>query len=108
MPLQLIARDAARSDDDHFTILQDLRQITFQQGPYMRNRFLNIFAIGPDETTERYVIVPDLDLSSFAQQMLNQLYLRAFAQVVGGGFEAESKNSDVFLSGVEHHFDGPF
>src|SRR5258707_2270674 len=107
MPLQLVPRDAARADDDHFTVLQDLCEITFEQRPYMRNRLLNIFPIGPDETTERHVIVPDLDFSSFTQQMLDQLYLRALPQVVGGGLEAQPKNSDVFLSGVEHHFDGP-
>src|ERR1700730_2249950 len=108
MTLQLVPRDAARADDNYFTILQDLCEITFQQGPYVRNRFLNIFPIGPDETTERYVIVPDLDFSSFAQQMLNQLHLWAFPQVVGGSLEAQPKNGDVFLSRVEHHLNSSF
>src|SRR5258708_29307012 len=98
MPLQLVPRDAARADDDDFTILQDLCEITFEQRPYMWNGLLNIFPIGSYETTKRYIIVPDLDFSSFAQQMLDQLYLRAFAQVIGTGLEAQSKNSNVFLS----------
>ena len=54
------AIDAARADDDHFGLGERAREIRAEQGTHVRNDFLDVLAVRPDEVAERNVVVPDL------------------------------------------------
>src|SRR5579859_3131939 len=104
--LQLVSRDTPGRNNDDLGILQNLAEIVLEQQTDVRNRLFNVFAIGADKPPQGYVVIPDFDVASFAQQVLDELHLRAFPKVVGRSLETQSQNRDLFLALLEHHVHG--
>ena len=64
-------------------------QVVREHRTNVRNHFLDVLAVGTDQAADGDVFVPDLDFTALSQQALDQLYLRAFAQVVRVGLEGQ-------------------
>src|SRR6266403_2410105 len=72
----------------------------------MRNDLFDVLAIGTGEAAKRNVLVPNFYFEALAHEALDQLHLRALAQIVGAGFEAESELRNFLFARTHHHFDG--
>src|SRR5467141_2370212 len=72
----------------------------------MRNDLFDVLAIGTGEAAKRNVLVPNFYFEALAHEALDQLHLRALAQIVGAGFEAQSELCNFLFARVYHHFDG--
>src|SRR5712692_2212413 len=106
MSAQCFLVESASCDHDHVCVLQHLLEAGAQQRTNMRNYLLNVLAIGADEPAQRDVVIPDLDLAALTEQALDQLHLRALAQVVRRGFETQTQHGNVAFSGLQNHFHG--
>jgi hypothetical protein len=93
---KLLRVDLSGNDDD-VAGANDLFKVGRKQGADVRNHFFNILAVGAGELTEGDVLVPNADLAAFAEQALDELNLRALAQIVSAAFETQSKNRNVSL-----------
>src|SRR5260370_1433297 len=63
-------------------------QVGRKHGSNVRDDFFDVLAIGTGEAAEGNVFVPNFDVQTLAHETLDQLHLRALAQIVGSGFEA--------------------
>src|SRR5947207_4581364 len=68
----------------------------------MRNLIFYVLPVRSHQTGERHVAVVDPQLKTLSEQRFREDHDRALTQVVRAGLEAESKQPDPFLAGVEH------
>src|ERR1700722_15734768 len=64
----------------------------------MRNTGQDEVAVGTDQASHLYVAVENTQVVTFADQVLDDLDHRTFAQIVGSRFETESKNTNFPLA----------
>ena len=58
----------------------------------MGDDFFDVLPVGARETTERDILVPNLDLTALSQETLDQVDLRALPQVIGSRFKAQAED----------------
>ena len=87
--------------------LQHLFEAGFQQICDVRNRCQHEPLIAAVDLLQPDVGIVNADLAALADQMLEQRYDRALAQIVGVFLECQSKHADVFGRQIHHLLDGP-
>src|SRR5271165_3174291 len=79
---QCVSRQLPRTNDDDLRLVDCLFDTCVQQRTYVRNNLFDILAVGPNQTSEGNVFVPNLDLPALAQQPLDQANLWTLSQVI--------------------------
>ena len=90
------------ADDYYFSRADYLLQVRREESANVRDFLFNEPAIRSDETTNRDILVPDLDLTAFSQEPLDKLHRWALAQIVCPRLEAEANNTDLFAPCSQH------
>src|SRR2546427_1823012 len=74
----------------------------------MRDIVFNKLAIGADQAAQVDILVPDPRLAALSDQLLDKQHLRAFAQVVRAGLEAQSEHAYPLLAARQNRLGRPF
>src|SRR5208282_6862024 len=90
------------TDQHSLRMLQDILDAPHHQTRDMGNSIQDKVAIGANKASDIDILVIDPQVISLANQPLDELDHRAFAQIVGSGLEAESKNPYPRLSTFCH------
>src|SRR5437588_6338997 len=84
---------------------KDLSEIVFEQRSDMGDSMLNVVTIRTDEAAQGHILIPNLEVAPFAKQMFDELHLRAFAEIISGGFETKPQDGDVLFPRIEYDLD---
>src|SRR5687768_15643714 len=83
-------------------MLGELLQVWAKHMVYVRNLINDVVAIRSARACHQHIWIVDAYLEPLAMEFLDNPQHRAFAQIIGSGFEAQAKHSDF---GIASGFD---